>query len=56
MDTGSFPQYNIKGFEERIGMNPGYPVLQTANQTTTIMGGWGLAIPETSQKKIWLGN
>lgn len=48
---GSFPQYNLKGFEERIGMNPGYPVPQTANQTTTIMGGWELAIPETSQKK-----
>jgi multiple sugar transport system substrate-binding protein len=47
----SFPQYNLQEFEERIGMNPGYPVPDIENQTTTVMGGWELGIPETSRYK-----
>lgn len=47
----SFPQYDLQEFEERIGMNPGYPVPNLANQTTTVMGGWELSIPETSKYK-----
>jgi multiple sugar transport system substrate-binding protein len=36
-------------------MNLGYPVPDIENQTTTIMGGWELGIPETSKHKdlIW---
>lgn len=47
----SFPQYDLQEFEERIGMNPGYPVPNMTNQTTTVMGGWELGIPETSKHK-----
>lgn len=47
----SFPQYDLQEFEERIGMNPGYPVPNMTNQTTTVMGGWELGIPETSRHK-----
>jgi multiple sugar transport system substrate-binding protein len=47
----SFPQYNLQEFEDRIGMNPEYPVPNIENQTTTIMGGWELGIPETSRYK-----
>jgi multiple sugar transport system substrate-binding protein len=47
----SFPQYDLQEFEERIGMNPGYPVPNKANQTTTVMGGWELSIPQTSSHK-----
>ena len=32
-------------------MNPGYPVPNMTNQTTTVMGGWELGIPETSKHK-----
>jgi multiple sugar transport system substrate-binding protein len=47
----SFPNYGLQEFEERIGMNPGYPVPNMTNQTTTVMGGWELSIPETSKNK-----
>jgi multiple sugar transport system substrate-binding protein len=47
----SFPSYSLQEFEERIGMNPGYPVPNMTNQTTTVMGGWELGIPETSKHK-----
>lgn len=51
----SFPQYDLREFEERIGMSPGYPAPNTTNQTTTVMGGWELGIPETSRHKdlVW---
>jgi multiple sugar transport system substrate-binding protein len=48
---GSFPQYNVQQFEQRIGMNPGYPVPHMGNQTTTVMGGWELSIPKSSKNK-----
>lgn len=47
----SFPQYDRQEFEEKIGMNSGYPVPHIENHTTTIMGGWELGIPETSKYK-----
>jgi multiple sugar transport system substrate-binding protein len=47
----SFPQFDLQKFEEEIGMNPGYPVPNMTNQTTTVMGGWELSIPETSKHK-----
>jgi multiple sugar transport system substrate-binding protein len=47
----SFPQFDLQEFEEKIGMNPGYPVPNMTNQTTTVMGGWELSIPETSKHK-----
>jgi multiple sugar transport system substrate-binding protein len=51
----SFPYYDLQEFKQRIGMNLGYPVPDIENQTTTIMGGWELSIPETSKHKdlIW---
>jgi multiple sugar transport system substrate-binding protein len=48
---GSFPNDTVKEFEQKIGMNPGYPVPSKNNATTTIMGGWELSIPETSRNK-----
>ncbi len=48
---GSFPNDTLQEFEDKIGMNPGYPVPSIHNATTTIMGGWELSIPATSRNK-----
>lgn len=47
----SFPDYNVEEFQQRIGMNPGYPVPHIENMTTTVMGGWEMGIPATSKYK-----
>lgn len=47
----SFPAYDLQEFQQRIGMNPGYPVPHIENRTTTVMGGWEIGIPETSKYK-----
>jgi multiple sugar transport system substrate-binding protein len=47
----SFPTYNLQEFQQRIGLNPGYPVPHIGNMTTTVMGGWEMGIPETSKYK-----
>jgi multiple sugar transport system substrate-binding protein len=37
--------------EERVGFIPMFPVPNQQTQTTTLMGGWELAIPQTSKNK-----
>jgi multiple sugar transport system substrate-binding protein len=40
-----------KEFEQKVGFNPGFPVSATGNQSTTLLGGWLLSIPSTSENK-----
>jgi multiple sugar transport system substrate-binding protein len=39
---------NITDFEDRVGFIPMFPVPNLDNETSTLMGGWELAIPKTS--------
>jgi len=49
---GQFDKNEWNTFKEKIGMIPMFPVPNTSNTTTsTLMGGWLLSIPETSQNK-----
>jgi multiple sugar transport system substrate-binding protein len=38
-------------FEERVGFLPMFPIPNEGNQTSTLMGGWELAIPTASHHK-----
>jgi multiple sugar transport system substrate-binding protein len=42
---------NITDFEDRVGFIPMFPVPNLDNETSTLMGGWELAIPKTSTHK-----
>lgn len=46
---GSFPQNEWNTLNERIGLLPVFPTPTTMNDTATMMGGWILSIPKTSQ-------
>ena len=50
---GQFPKNEWSTLEEKIGMFPMFPVPGNSNSTntSTLMGGWILSIPETSQNK-----
>jgi multiple sugar transport system substrate-binding protein len=50
---GQFPKNEWSTLEEKIGMIPMFPVPSNSNSTntSTLMGGWILSIPETSQNK-----
>jgi multiple sugar transport system substrate-binding protein len=50
---GQFPKNEWSTLEEKIGMIPMFPVPSSLNSTntSTLMGGWILSIPETSQNK-----
>lgn len=50
---GQFPKNEWSTLEEKIGMVPMFPVPSNSNSTntSTLMGGWILSIPETSQNK-----
>jgi multiple sugar transport system substrate-binding protein len=48
---GTFPRYQWASFNETVGMLPMFPVPNTGNKSATMMGGWVLSIPETSQNK-----
>ena len=49
---GQFDKNEWNTFKEKVGMIPMFPVPNTSNTTTsTLMGGWLLSIPETSQNK-----
>ena len=49
---GQFDKNEWNTLKEKIGMIPMFPVPNTPNATTsTLMGGWLLSIPETSQNK-----
>src|SRR5918993_5349410 len=42
---------NITDFEDRVGFIPMFPVPNLDNETSTLMGGWELAIPKKSTHK-----
>jgi len=50
---GQFPKNEWSTLKEKIGMIPMFPVPSSSNSTntSTLMGGWILSIPETSQNK-----
>jgi multiple sugar transport system substrate-binding protein len=48
---GSFPPDQSKDLGKRLGFLPLYPVPKQGNQTTTLLGGWELGIPQTSKNK-----
>jgi multiple sugar transport system substrate-binding protein len=46
---GEFPKESWPELEEKVGFIPMFPVPNQTVQTTTLMGGWELAIPATSK-------
>jgi multiple sugar transport system substrate-binding protein len=48
---GFFPRDQWKGLEQQVGFIPSFPVPYKGNQSATMMGGWELSIPKTSQNK-----
>ena len=48
---GNFPREEWPSLDQRIGILPMFPVPDEKNNTATMMGGWLLSIPETSQNK-----
>jgi multiple sugar transport system substrate-binding protein len=47
---GSFPNESRSTFEQQVGFIPMFPVPNQTIPTSTMMGGWELAIPSTSQR------
>ena len=45
----SFPRESWPTLEQEVGFIPMFPVTNGTTQTSTMMGGWELAIPSTSQ-------
>ena len=48
---GVFPRQQWPTFEQRIGFIPMFPIPKGVSQTSTMMGGWELAIPQSSKNK-----
>jgi multiple sugar transport system substrate-binding protein len=48
---GAFPRQFWSTFEQKIGFIPLFPVPNEHIRTSTMMGGWELAIPQTSKNK-----
>ena len=48
---GAFPRQFWPTFDQKIGFIPMFPVPKGVNRTSTMMGGWELAIPQTSKNK-----
>jgi multiple sugar transport system substrate-binding protein len=46
---GSFPKESRTTLEQELGFIPMFPVPNQTTQTSTMMGGWQLAVPSTSQ-------
>jgi multiple sugar transport system substrate-binding protein len=46
---GEFPRGSRPTIEQQVGFIPMFPVPNSTTQTSTMMGGWELAIPSTSQ-------
>ena len=47
-------EFDVKGLrlpEQEVGFIPMFPVPNQTTQTTTMMGGWELAVPQTSKNK-----
>src|SRR5919108_5463017 len=47
---GFFPKESWPTLEQELGFIPMFPVPNATTQTSTMMGGWELAIPSTSQR------
>jgi multiple sugar transport system substrate-binding protein len=45
----AFPRESLPPLEQEVGFFPMFPVPNQTTQTSTLMGGWELAIPSTSQ-------
>ena len=52
---GWFPNNQWASLPQRVGFIPAFPVPNGTNQSSTMMGGWELAIPQTSKNKdlVW---
>jgi multiple sugar transport system substrate-binding protein len=48
---GEFPSDLRSNLTQKVGFIPMYPVPKQGIQTTTVMGGWELGIPQTSDNK-----
>lgn len=48
---GEFEIKDLKSLEQKVGFIPMFPVPDQNTNTTTMMGGWELAIPKTSNNK-----
>ena len=48
---GWFPKNQWASLPQRVGFIPAFPVPTGTNQSSTMMGGWELAIPQTSKNK-----
>jgi multiple sugar transport system substrate-binding protein len=48
---GWFPKNQWASLPQRVGFIPAFPVPNGTNQSSTMMGGWELAIPQTSKHK-----
>jgi multiple sugar transport system substrate-binding protein len=48
---GAFPHGQWNNINQKIGMLPMFPVPNIGNKSATMIGGWLLGIPETSQNK-----
>jgi multiple sugar transport system substrate-binding protein len=48
---GVFSRQQWPTFDQRIGFLPMFPLPKGVNRTSTMMGGWELAIPQTSKNK-----
>jgi multiple sugar transport system substrate-binding protein len=48
---GEFPADLRSNLTQKVGFIPMYPVPKEGIQTTTVMGGWELSIPQTSKNK-----
>ena len=49
--SGAFPRQQWPTFGQSVGFIPNVPGPNRVNQTSTMMGGWKLAIPQTSKNK-----
>jgi len=48
---GTFPREQWATLNQTVGMIPMFPVPNETNKSATMMGGWVLSVPETSQNK-----
>lgn len=48
---GEFPNVTKQDFENKVGFIPMFPVPSPDTQSSTLMGGWELAVPITSNQK-----
>jgi multiple sugar transport system substrate-binding protein len=49
--SSKFPRDQWPSLEQKVGFLPMFPVPNGVNQSATMVGGWELAVPHTSQNK-----